>query len=85
MAHFLEQAKVLTARQARKYYLRSFQIHSSVSVRGVYTSDILYNAMTLPPAMKFKKPKTNDWFADYAWASYPKMENPPSAPAATDT
>ena len=42
-----------------------------MQVRGIYTSDLLYTAMTLPKAMKFKAPKDSDWFAEYAWIQIP--------------
>ena len=71
LPHYLTQAKVFAAGQDKKYQLRSFQIHSNVTVRGVYTSDILYNAANLPACMRFKKPKSNDWFSEYAWAEFP--------------
>ena len=34
-----------------KFYMRSFQMHANVWVKGVYTSDIQYHAMNLPKDM----------------------------------
>jgi hypothetical protein len=30
--------------------------------------------MSMPASMKFKKPKGNDWFAEYAWCQMPAIE-----------
>lgn len=36
------------------YQVKSFMVCAASSVRGIYTSDNLYDFVTLPPDMRFK-------------------------------
>jgi hypothetical protein len=43
---------------------------STVTLRGIYTSDIKYAANTLPKGMALKvTSRDKSWFDDYAWLS----------------
>ena len=42
-----------------------------MNVRGVYTSDIQYQASTLPKDVQLRVPKDSDWFSQYNWFQYP--------------
>ena len=63
----LESHHIFLPNQSKQFLLRSFQICSTVNVRGVFTSDIQYQVPTLPKDMQFKIPKDHDWFSQYSW------------------
>ena len=79
IAKLLEDNKIFLAGQNQTFYLRSFQICSTVNVRGVYTSDIAYQVHSLHKDMQFKIPKDQDWFSQYHWVQFPQEE--PGDPA----
>ena len=54
--------------------MRLFKMQASMSVKGVYTSDIAYSSMTLPKGMQLKVPKDKDWFNEYSWIQLPHSE-----------
>ena len=74
IAKLLEDNKIFLPGQNQVFYLRSFQICSTVNVRGVYTSDIAYQVHSLHKDMQFKIPKDQDWFSQYNWVQYPREE-----------
>ncbi|ETV95593.1 hypothetical protein H310_11027 [Aphanomyces invadans] len=69
--------------------LKTIVLCSSMYVRGVYTSDILYIPETLPKAMKFPLVKpmeggvqtTNTWDATYDWRWLPQLPCEPTSNA----
>ena len=75
IAMLLEGNKIFLSSQNQAFYLRSFQICSTVNVRGVYTSDIAYQVHSLHKDMQFKIPKDQDWFSQYNWVQYPCEES----------
>ncbi|KAF0688280.1 Aste57867_20150 [Aphanomyces stellatus] len=68
--------------------LKAISLCSSMFVRGIYTSDILYLPETLPKSMQFPLVKpadgiqaSNSWDVVYDWRWLPQL---PSAPTPTD-
>lgn len=52
------------------YVLKGLQVCSDIEIRGVYTSDNLYNIKTLPKEMDFKIPK-GKWEESYSFIYFP--------------
>jgi hypothetical protein len=58
----------------KTFMLRSFQICSTINVRGIFTSDIQYQVNTIPKDFQFKVSKDSDWFSEYSWFQYPNVD-----------
>ena len=64
---------MFAAGQPEKYFLRSFQVCATVSLKGIYTSDIQYTVTSLPKAIAYKMtPPATDWFQEFAWIQIPE-------------
>ncbi|CAD8163025.1 unnamed protein product [Paramecium octaurelia] len=57
--------------------LKSFQICSSMNIRGIYTSDNLYDWDTMPKQMLFKLAKGQKWTEEYQIAYWPALDVQP--------
>ncbi|CAG9336068.1 unnamed protein product [Blepharisma stoltei] len=55
----------------RKFTLKSFNLCSSMIIRGVFTSDILYTQNNLPRDMSFKTDRNKAWNELYDWVEFP--------------
>ncbi|CAG9320539.1 unnamed protein product [Blepharisma stoltei] len=56
------------------HVLKSINLCSNMLVRGVFTSDILYNYNTLPREMMLKISREERWEDVYDWISFPNIE-----------
>ena len=52
--------------------LRSINLCANMTVRGVYTSDIMYSPKTMPKEIALKSPKIEDWSKFYDWLFIPE-------------
>lgn len=52
--------------------LKSINLCANMSVRGVYTSDILYSPKTMPKEIALKSAKIEDWSKFYDWVFLPE-------------
>lgn len=53
------------------YKLKSFQICANVTIRGIFTSNKLYDLRNLPKEMDFKPPKGVPWDKTYSFVYHP--------------
>lgn len=53
------------------HVLKAVDLCSNIYVRGVYTSDILYNYKNLPREMTLKLARDEKWENLYSWTSFP--------------
>jgi hypothetical protein len=61
--------------------LESIQICSKLFVRGIYTSDNLYNVKTLPREIAFRLAKGEEFEKSYSWIIKDSCLNPDILPA----
>jgi len=55
-------------------YLKSFKISGNITIRNIFTSNLLYNEKTIPKDMSFKSAKENGWNTIYSWI---EVSDPP--------
>ena len=59
------------------HILKSFTLNSTLNVRGVFTSDNLYQWHNLPSEIAFKAPagsNRGEWEAQFNWVTYPSLD-----------
>ncbi|KAL4455065.1 hypothetical protein ABPG74_006447 [Tetrahymena malaccensis] len=61
---------------ANIHQLRSIQLCSTLSIRGVFTSDVCYSVKNLPKELDFKPPKDRQWSGTYQIVYYPSQIDP---------
>ena len=65
-----------------EHTLKSFTLSANQTVRGVFTSDILYSIKNLPKEMSFLCRKNEQWQDKYTWIEIPEQSQEIMAPPA---
>ncbi len=78
LQHHLENFDLLPKGIAKglKYSIKSFEICSNLTIRGIYTSDNLYDWDSLPREMSFKMVKGGKWSELYNFLYLPSSIDP---------